>query len=285
MELIKTLVEAFGYIVIIIALFLGYCFVNAISDPLKAMGTSDKSTTQNSQEEVEEEPDAPRNFTQKQLSYFDGKDDEKTGEPKPVYLSLDTVVFDVSEGRNFYGPGGPYELFAGHECGVALAKFSFNEEFIDDFDGCSKLAYAEKSELENWMSKFEHWRQYPIKGRLIPDAKMPNPDAILSKDDLWKNNGEEEIPEGYATAPIYIGAHDKVYDMSFGGVEFYGKGCSYNVFAGRDAARALATMSLDAEVAKNPDISDMTEKQIKVLNDWKNTFEERKGYPVVGKLK
>jgi membrane-associated progesterone receptor component len=193
----------------------------------------------------------------------------------------------VSDGRNFYGPGGPYELFAGHECGVALAKMSFDTEFLDDMEGCKSLNYGEKDELENWIQKFEHWRNYPIRGRLIPNHQMPDPEklAFLSEEELWKNNGDGEVPEGYAIAPIYIGAHDKVYDMSFGGVGFYGKGCSYNVFAGRDAARSLATMSLNPEDAKNPDISDLSEKQIKVLNDWKKTFEERKGYPIVGKLK
>jgi hypothetical protein len=73
--------------------------------------------------------------------------------------------------------------------------------------------------------------------------------------------------------------------MSFGGVSFYGKGCSYNGFAGRNAARALALMSLDPADAKNSDISDLTPKQIGIMNDWKKTFEERKGYPIVGKLK
>jgi membrane-associated progesterone receptor component len=54
----------------------------------------------------EEEPEPPRNFTAKQLSYFDGDTDEKTGESKPIYMSVNGTVFDVSEGRNFYGPDG-----------------------------------------------------------------------------------------------------------------------------------------------------------------------------------
>lgn len=49
-----------------------------------------------------------RNFTAKQLRYFDGTIDEKTQEPKRVYLSVSGSVFDVSSGRHFYGPDGPY---------------------------------------------------------------------------------------------------------------------------------------------------------------------------------
>jgi membrane-associated progesterone receptor component len=282
--LANALMENFGYIVILVSMYLGYCFVNMTSQKQPAATISTDTTTTSEAKEEDDETEPPRNFTQKQLLEFNGTRDERLDQDKPVYLSVNGIVFDVSEGRDFYGPGGPYELFAGHECGVALAKMSFDTEFLDDLEGCKNLNYGEKEELENWINKFQHWRNYPVMGRLIPDDKMPDPNRILTIDDLWKNNGEGEVPEGYATAPIYIGAHDKVYDMSFGGVIYYGKGCSYNVFAGRNAARALATMSLKEEDAKNPDISDLDEKKIKVLNDWKKTFEERKSYPIVGRL-
>ena len=63
-------------------------------------------------DEEEEEADPPRNFTAQQLLEFDGKPG-KDGTDKPVYLSVNGIVFDMSTGRDFYGPGGPYELFAG----------------------------------------------------------------------------------------------------------------------------------------------------------------------------
>ena len=236
------------------------------------------------EEEEEEEPDPPRNFTAEQLKYFDGKNDEKTKEPKPVYLSLNGIVFDVSEGRNFYGPDGPYEQFAGHECGVALAKMSFDAEFLDDMEGCETLNFGEKSELEGWIEKFTHYRCYPVMGRLVPANKLPSSDRILSKEELAGYDGSGEVPEGYAAAPIYVGAGDKVFDCSFGGVTFYGPNCAYNRFAGKNASRALAKMSFDPEDTENTNIDDLPEKQKKVLQDWIKTFEERKGYPIVGRL-
>ena len=233
--------------------------------------------------ETEEEiPDPPRNFTSKQLRYFDGKKDEKTDEEKPVYLSLNGTVFDVSEGRNFYGPDGPYELFAGHECGIALAKMSFDTTFLDDLEGCKNLNFGEKTELDNWIEKFTYYRCYPVVGRLIPDSALPDPTRVISKDEMAKNDGNGEVPDGYATAPIYLGAGGKVFDVSFGGVTFYGKGNSYNLFAGCDASRALAKMSFDKENIRNPDVSDLDEKEQKVLSDWVKTFKERKSYPIVG---
>lgn len=235
-------------------------------------------------EKEDDVPDPPRNFTTSQLKYFDGTKDPKTGENKPVYLSLNGTVFDVSDGRDFYGPGGPYEMFAGRECGVALAKMSFDTQLLDDMDGCGKLNHGERMELENWIEKFTHYRCYPVLGKLIPDDKLPSPHRIVSKEELVLFNGSGKVPDGYATPPIYIGAGDKIYDASFGGVAFYGTGCSYNRFAGKDASRALAKMSFDPVDTENSDVSDLSEKERKILDDWIKTFEEKKGYPCVGRL-
>lgn len=203
------------YIVIILLAFFGY----------KIMNGSDPEPNPPAEEEEEEEPDPPRNFTTKQLKYFNGENDERTGEAKAIYLSLNGIVFDVSDGRNFYGPDGPYAAFAGRECGVALAKMSFDTEHLDDLKGCKDLNYGEKDELENWINKFTYHRRYPVKGRLVADDYLESlTERTLTKEDLEENKGDaEEIPDGYATAPIYIGAGNKVFDASFGGVEFYGE--------------------------------------------------------------
>ena len=239
------------------------------------------------EEDEEETPDLPRNFTTTQLRYFDGKVDESTSELKPVYLSVAGTVFDVSKGREFYGPGGPYEIFAGRECGAALATMRFDESLLDNIAAVDTLGRGDKAELENWLEKFEHYRCYPIKGRLVDT--LPSPERSISLEELTKYDGTiEGVPtgehSGYATHPIYLGAYDKVFDVSFGGVEMYGKGGPYQRFAGKDASRALALMSFDPNDIQNTDISDLDEKKVKVLLDWVKTFEEKKGYPVVGKL-
>lgn len=253
---------------------IGHTWINAPSQPDDSHPTGPK--------EDDEAPEPPRNFTAAQLKCFDGTKDPKSGEDKPVYLSLNNTVFDVSEGRSFYGPGGPYELFAGRECGVALAKMSFDAEHLEK--ECTGLNHGERMELENWIEKFTYYRCYPVKGKLIPDDKLPSPARIISNEELTQNDGSGKVPEGYAAAPIYMGVSGKVYDASFGGVTFYGQGCAYNKFAGKDASRALAKMSFDPKDTENPDISDLTEKEQTILKDWVKTFDERKGYPVVGCL-
>mmetsp|Transcript_11883 Transcript_11883/g.28152 ORF Transcript_11883/g.28152 Transcript_11883/m.28152 type:complete len:297 (+) Transcript_11883:117-1007(+) len=268
-----------GYIFIFILAFIGYTIMNSSNDPVV-------SSDAHKEEEEEEEPEPARNFTSKQLKYFNGKEDERTGELKAVYLSVDGTVFDVSDGRNFYGPDGPYATFAGRECGVALAKMSFDDEHLDDLAGCQNLNFGEKQELENWVEKFKYFRGYPVKGRLVSDESLSVfTGRTLTSDDLSKHKGDsEEIPEGYATAPIYIGAGNKVFDASFGGVEFYGPRGGYNKFAGNDISRALAKMSFNPADLTNSSIDDCTDKQKKVLDDWIKTFEVKKNYPVVGNL-
>lgn len=238
--------------------------------------------------EEEDPPEPQRNFTKAQLRYFDGtKVDSKfakADEMKPVYLSIKSIVFDVSKGRGFYGPVGPYEMFAGRECGAALAKMSFDEHHLDDPRLCESLNFGEKSELDGWLQKFEQYRQYPIMGRLIVENLPNDPEQIIiSKEELAANNGSGIIPDGYAAAPIYVAVDGLVFDMSFGGVSFYGKDGPYHKFAGRDVTRALAVMKIDEAGNGNHDLSDLTESQIKTMKDWVKTFREKKQYPIVGK--
>jgi membrane-associated progesterone receptor component len=162
---------------------------------------------------------------------------------------------------------------------------SFDTEHLDDLDGCkTKLNFGERTELDNWIVKFRDYRNYPILGRLV--VSLPDPTRVWTASELRSFNGSSStVPEGYATTPIYIGADDKVYDVSFGGVIFYGPGGPYHVFAGRDATRALALMSLDVKDVENSSIEDCTEKQLKTMKDWIKTFEDRKQYPIVGRLK
>src|SRR6185437_15566101 len=71
-----------------------------------------------------------RTFTPRTLLPFNGTNGQ------PVYLAVRGRVFDVSAGRNFYGPGGPYENFAGRDASRGLASHSFDEDMLTkDLDG------------------------------------------------------------------------------------------------------------------------------------------------------
>ena len=50
---------------------------------------------------------ASNSFRCAELAYYDGTED------RPIYIAADGFVFDVSSGRDFYGPGAGYHPFAG----------------------------------------------------------------------------------------------------------------------------------------------------------------------------
>lgn len=96
-------------------------------------------------------------LTASELKGYDG-----TVEGKPIYLSVRGVIFDVTTGKNFYGPGGSYSMLAGREVSRALGKMSKNEEDISgDLSGLSE---KEIGVLEDWEKKFQ--AKYPLVGRL-----------------------------------------------------------------------------------------------------------------------
>lgn len=77
-----------------------------------------------------------------------------------MYLAVKGKVHDVTSGRNFYGPGGPYENFAGRDATRGLACQSFDEEMLTkDLDGplddCSDLGAAELENLQGWVERFD----------------------------------------------------------------------------------------------------------------------------------
>ena len=89
----------------------------------------------------------------------------------PVYLAVRGKVFDVTPGRNFYGPGGPYENFAGRDASRGLACGSFDEDMLtkdlhgplDDLKG---LGDEEMGALADWEGRFSE--KYMVVGNLVP---------------------------------------------------------------------------------------------------------------------
>ena len=94
---------------------------------------------------------------------------------KPIYISVNSVVIDVSYGgKDFYGKGGPYHCFAGHDVTRALAKMSLKPEDIQDGHDnynpttvCNGLTQGELKTLKEWEVKFIESRKYPVVGVLI----------------------------------------------------------------------------------------------------------------------
>ncbi|GFR39706.1 hypothetical protein Agub_g185 [Astrephomene gubernaculifera] len=98
-----------------------------------------------------------RDFTPEQLASHDGSD-----KSLPLYLSIRGVVYDITKGKDYYGPDGMYP-FAGKEVARAFALFSTDlAECTDNLQG---LSYVEMENLRDWTARFN--AKYPIVGRLV----------------------------------------------------------------------------------------------------------------------
>ena len=103
-------------------------------------------------------------FTPLTLKPFNGKND------MPVYLAVRGQVFDVSPGRNFYGPGGPYENFAGRDASRGLACGSFDEDMLTEnlkgpLDDLKDLDKEQLEAMHGWEERFKE--KYLVVGKLV----------------------------------------------------------------------------------------------------------------------
>ena len=108
-----------------------------------------------------------RTFTPRTLLPFNGQNNA------PVYLAVRGRVFDVTAGRQFYGPGGPYSNFAGRDASRGLAFGSFDEDMLTkDLDGpldtLEDLDGEQKDALRGWEERFEE--KYLVVGKLVAEG-------------------------------------------------------------------------------------------------------------------
>ena len=112
-----------------------------------------------------------KTFTPPTLLPYNGQND------MPVYLAVRGRIFDVSSGRNFYGPGGPYENFAGRDASRGLACGSFDADMLTEdlngpLDTLEGLDEGQLDALSGWEERFNE--KYLVIGKLLP---VGSPDA------------------------------------------------------------------------------------------------------------
>ncbi|KAI5124763.1 hypothetical protein M0805_005397 [Coniferiporia weirii] len=117
-------------------------------------------------------PTNQRLFSEDGLLKFDGSDPDK-----PIYLAIDGDVYDVSEGRRTYGPGGSYHFMAGCDAARAFATGCFATHRTHDIRGLSE---REMKSVEHWKSFFANHKKYVKVGRVLhhpidPSSPIPEP--------------------------------------------------------------------------------------------------------------
>ncbi|KAI9714084.1 MAG: hypothetical protein M1812_006531 [Candelaria pacifica] len=109
-------------------------------------------------------PTVFQTFTPPTLLPFNGKGNT------PVYLAVRGQVFDVTPGKNFYGPSGPYANFAGRDASRGLACGSFDEDMLTKnlegpLDTLEDLGEEELDTLKGWEERFQE--KYLVVGELV----------------------------------------------------------------------------------------------------------------------
>ncbi|XP_056171347.1 membrane steroid-binding protein 1-like [Syzygium oleosum] len=110
---------------------------------------------------VPAEPVQLGDVTEEQLRAYNGSDPSK-----PLLMAIKGQIYDVSRSRMFYGPGGPYALFAGRDASRALALMSFDpKDLTGNIEGLSE---SELEVLQDWEYKF--MEKYVKVGEIVPDG-------------------------------------------------------------------------------------------------------------------
>ncbi|KAM7273280.1 hypothetical protein ACFE04_027944 [Oxalis oulophora] len=124
-------------------------------------------------------------ITEEELKGYDGSDPKK-----PLLMAIKAQIYDVSQSRMFYGPGGPYALFAGKDASRALAKMSFEEkDLTGDISG---LGPFELEALQDWEYKF--MSKYVKVGTIKTPGSTSEEAKEVESDNKPAEDGPSEVP-------------------------------------------------------------------------------------------
>lgn len=109
-----------------------------------------------------------KDYTPRELSKFNGFDNEN------IFIAVRGKVYNVTKGRKFYGPSGPYSNFAGHDASRGLALNSFELDVVKNWtepmDKLDDLSEAEIQALDGWEKMFSE--KYTCVGNLVADDEI-----------------------------------------------------------------------------------------------------------------
>ncbi|XP_026745738.1 membrane-associated progesterone receptor component 2-like [Trichoplusia ni] len=110
-------------------------------------------------------PKLRKDMTVAELRQYDG---QQAG--KRVLVAVNGWIFDVTRGRRFYGPGGPYAAFGGKDASRGLATFSVTSS-DKEYDDLSDLNSMQMESVKEWEAQFRE--KYDLVGRLLKPGEEP----------------------------------------------------------------------------------------------------------------
>merc|ERR1712170_72174 len=118
-----------------------------------------------------------QDMTLQQLKQYDGVSEVSGGK---ICVAVNGKIFDVTKGKRFYGPGGPYSGFAGRDASRGLATFSV-EPVTDEYDDLLDLKASEIEQVREWELQFSE--KYDFIGKLIKPGEEPTFYSDASSED------------------------------------------------------------------------------------------------------
>jgi len=131
-------------------------------------------------------PMKKQDMTLQQLRQYDGVSESSAGR---ICVAVNGKIFDVTKGKRFYGPGGPYSGFAGRDASRGLATFSV-DPVSDDYDDLSDLKPSEMEQVQEWELQFSE--KYELVGKLL---KPGEESRSYSDESSEESDGSAELLE------------------------------------------------------------------------------------------
>ncbi|KAL3090261.1 hypothetical protein niasHS_006713 [Heterodera schachtii] len=109
------------------------------------------------------EPLEKQDMTVEQLRRYDGVQDEH------ICMAICGKIYDVTKGRDYYGPEGAYGALAGHDATRALGTMDV-KQIKDEFDDHAGMDPSDLEEAKEWQQRLS--LKYPFVGRLLAPGEQ-----------------------------------------------------------------------------------------------------------------
>lgn len=150
------------------------------------------NTRKSKESDHQPEPELPKlrkDFTIQDLKNYDGNQNDGR-----VLVAVNGCVYDVTRGKRFYGPGGPYAAFGGRDASRGLATFSVTSSDKEEYDDLSDLNSMEMESVREWEMQFKE--KYIYVGRLLKPGEQPtnysDEDDDVDKDNTTANDKDDK---------------------------------------------------------------------------------------------